>query len=242
MVTTYPPTTAGTLNGRTITPDLVADGRAGAETELVAGGNYRSVLFFVPPLVVENYFQHPEPGPHFHLVDPELVSQLYRWGRSVVRAAEQSPTLFDESRHVRAAVRLELLERLEDTLATSSDLYARDEDLTGVNHSRLVRNVQDYALKHLDDRPHLKDLCRAHRVSERTLRYAFRHVLGLSPVAFLSRLRLHRVRKELKEAAPSTTTVTTVALDWGFWHAGDFSQSYKKCFGELPSDTLSREP
>jgi hypothetical protein len=32
-----------------------------------------------------------------------------------------------------------------------------------------------------------------------------------------------------------------VALDWGFWHFGDFSRAYKDCFGELPSDTLRRK-
>ena len=80
------------------------------------------------------------------------------------------------------------------------------------------------------------------RISERTLRYAFRHVLGMSPVAYLSRLRLHRVHKSLKEANRQATTVTTEALQWGFWHVGDFSKAYKECFGELPSDTLAREP
>ena len=79
-------------------------------------------------------------------------------------------------------------------------------------------------------------------VSERTLRYAFRNVLGMSPVAYLSRLRLHRVHKSLKEASRQSTTVTREALHWGFWHVGDFSKAYKECFDELPSDTLAHEP
>jgi hypothetical protein len=33
-----------------------------------------------------------------------------------------------------------------------------------------------------------------------------------------------------------------VALDWGFWHFGDFSHVYEHRFGELPSDTLRRKP
>jgi len=79
-------------------------------------------------------------------------------------------------------------------------------------------------------------------VSERTLQYAFREVMGMTPVAYLSRLRLHRVRHALRTATQASTTVTTEALRWGFWHFGDFSRAYKDCFGELPSDTLRRKP
>ena len=240
IVTTYPPTTTGTINGRAFTPDLLVTGRAGCETEIIAARDYRSVLFFVPPPEVEDYFENQDVGPHFLVGELDSVSRLYRWGRDVVRAAEQGRELFDESRHLRAGIRRELIERLGEALASSRSFFARDQELTSVNHSRLVRKVQDYALEHIDDRPYLKDLCQEHRVSERTLRYAFQHVLGMSPVAFLSRLRLHRVHTALTEAAPGTTTVTMVALDWGFWHAGDFAKAYQECFGELPSDTLSR--
>jgi transcriptional regulator GlxA family with amidase domain len=32
--------------------------------------------------------------------------------------------------------------------------------------------------------------------------------------------------------------VSAIALDWGFWHFGEFSRAYKACFGEAPSQTL----
>jgi AraC family ethanolamine operon transcriptional activator len=86
------------------------------------------------------------------------------------------------------------------------------------------------------------DLCEAAGVSERTLQYAFKEVMGMTPVAYLTRLRLHRVRHALRTASQASTTVTTEALRWGFWHFGDFSRAYKDCFGELPSDTLRRKP
>jgi AraC family ethanolamine operon transcriptional activator len=55
--------------------------------------------------------------------------------------------------------------------------------------------------------------------------------MALTPVAYLTRLRLHRVRKALLAATPGSTTVAAQALAWGFWH-----------FGELPSETLQRRP
>ena len=75
-------------------------------------------------------------------------------------------------------------------------------------------------------------------VSERTLQYAFRDIMGMSPLTYLHRLRLHRARDELRKTDSSDTTVTDVAMRWGFWHFGEFSRAYKNCFGEVPSQTL----
>jgi len=86
------------------------------------------------------------------------------------------------------------------------------------------------------------DLCTAAGVSERTLQYAFKRLMGITPLAYLTRLRLHRVRQALRAATQGTTTVTAEALRWGFGHFGDFARAYKECFGELPSDTLRRKP
>jgi hypothetical protein len=41
-------------------------------------------------------------------------------------------------------------------------------------------------------------------------------------------------------ASPGSTGVTHETLEWGFWHLGEFSRIYKKCFGQLQSDTLRR--
>ena len=62
----------------------------------------------------------------------------------------------------------------------------------------------------------------------------------MSPLTYLNRLRLHRARDELRKAEGGSTTVTDVAMNWGFWHFGDFSRVYKNCFGETPSSTLKQ--
>ena len=84
----------------------------------------------------------------------------------------------------------------------------------------------------------MTDLCKVAGVSQRTLQYAFQELFGLSPMAYLTRLRLHRVRQALRTTRAPSTRVSAVALDWGFWHFGDFSRAYRECFGERPSDTL----
>ena len=88
----------------------------------------------------------------------------------------------------------------------------------------------------------MSDLCRIAALSERTLEYAFNGALGLTPVACLARLRRHRVRDALQTATQGIGTVAAIALDWGFWHFGEFSRACKDCCGELPSDTLRRAP
>ncbi|MBE9203684.1 helix-turn-helix domain-containing protein [Synechocystis salina LEGE 06099] len=58
--------------------------------------------------------------------------------------------------------------------------------------------------------------------------------------SYLQAYRLHGARRQLKLTSPGETTVMAIAHQWGFWHLGQFSQDYKKMFGELPSVTLSR--
>jgi AraC-like DNA-binding protein len=77
-------------------------------------------------------------------------------------------------------------------------------------------------------------------VSERTLQYAFKRVMGMSPTTYLTRLRLHYACDELRRHHPRSTTVSKVAMRWGFWHWGDFARVYREYIGELPSETLRK--
>ena len=109
-----------------------------------------------------------------------------------------------------------------------------------VAHGHVVRLAEDYAMAHGSERLYITDLCRITGVSERTLEVAFKEVIGLAPMAYLARLRLHRVRQALLAATNGPTTVAAAAVEWGFWHFGEFSRAYKEYFGELPSETLRR--
>ena len=60
----------------------------------------------------------------------------------------------------------------------------------------------------------------------------------MSPMAYVQEVRLQRVHRQLRAAAPGTTTVTDVAHAWGFVHLGRFARRYRERFGESPSQTL----
>ncbi|MCJ1705561.1 helix-turn-helix domain-containing protein [Rathayibacter sp. VKM Ac-2926] len=71
-----------------------------------------------------------------------------------------------------------------------------------------------------------------------TLQEAFRRTLDTTPMAYLRRQRLERVREELLVAAPGAVSVTEVATRWGFIHLSRFAAGYRAAFSENPSDTL----
>jgi AraC family ethanolamine operon transcriptional activator len=81
------------------------------------------------------------------------------------------------------------------------------------------------------------DLSRMVGVSERTLRAAFQDVLGVSPKRYAITERLRAAHDALSCANPETT-VTDVAMTYGFFELGRFAGRYRHVFGEVPSQTL----
>ncbi len=91
----------------------------------------------------------------------------------------------------------------------------------------------------IDAVPTVTDICRTIGVSERALQYAFRAYVDMSPVNYLRLCRLNRVRTTLRVSDPQATTVTAVAMRFGFLHLGRFAQDYRQVFDEPPSVTLA---
>jgi len=76
-------------------------------------------------------------------------------------------------------------------------------------------------------------------VSLRSLEVGFREWRKSTPTQYLRKIRLEAARAEL--LSPSeTTTVTSVALNQGFFHLPRFNAYYQVMFGEPPGHTLRR--
>ncbi|MEC8524135.1 MAG: helix-turn-helix domain-containing protein [Pseudomonadota bacterium] len=86
----------------------------------------------------------------------------------------------------------------------------------------------------------ITELCELTHTSRRTLQYSFESILGISPLKFLKTARLNQVRRSLLASENQERPIASIAADWGFWHPGQFGQDYKKLFGEMPSETVSR--
>ena len=104
---------------------------------------------------------------------------------------------------------------------------------------KLARQVDAYLRSNIQTPLTIRDLCVAMGVPERTLHQAVRTYLGVTPKALLKTMRLNAVRKALRTAPPETG-VMEIAMQWGFFHAGWFSQDYRQQFGESPSTTLRK--
>ena len=87
--------------------------------------------------------------------------------------------------------------------------------------------------------PTIVDICSLLSVSERTLQYAFRTYVDMAPLAYLRLCRLNKVRAILRASDPLLTTVTAIAMRFGFFHLGRFAIAYRRLFGETPSATLA---
>ena len=104
---------------------------------------------------------------------------------------------------------------------------------------RAVRAARDFIDRNLTADLVVADIAAAAGVSVRTLQNHFADDIGQTPTAYLRSQRLDRVRADLADTPRGeSTTVTDVALRWGFRHLGRFSIAYRDRFGESPSETL----
>jgi len=247
---TFGPNSSGAVNGLRVNADLMLAAAPDAEASFVADAGYESIAFLLTPDEIrahltarqrEGEFRVPRGVEVLH-VHRDSVRKLFEWGRRLVDAAARQPALFNEREIERNAAHVELVELLLVVLGGAHDFEPSHSDRTRQAQALIAKIAEEFALSQSNDHLYVSDLCRVAGVSERTLEYAFKEVMGLTPVTYLIRVRLHRVRQALLAATQGTTTVSTEALNWGFWHFGEFSRAYKDCFGELPSDTLRRKP
>jgi AraC family transcriptional regulator, ethanolamine operon transcriptional activator len=245
---TFGPRARGTVNGLQVRPGLLLAVEPGAEATFVTDSGWESIAFLLAPSEVRTHLTQRRRESEFRLpkgvetlqVSAEHCRGLFDWGKRLVDLAEGQPALFDD-RGKRCAAEAELLETLLAALSAADDLEPARGDRTRQAYSRIVKIVEDHTLAHAGDPLDVTELCRIAGVSERTLQNAFKEVMGLTPLAYLIRLRLNRVRQALTAGTPESTTVSAEALKCGFWHFGEFARAYKACFGESPSATLRRK-
>jgi AraC-like DNA-binding protein len=247
---TFGPRSGGAVEGIRVRPGMLVVAEPGTQVGFVAEPGYESIALFVRPDCLREYLSARQRQDEFHLprqvevvsADPALVQALFRLGKRLTTMAARTPRKFDEGRAERVAAEAELLEALLVATRTTVAVEPSGTERTRRTYTRIVDAAERHAITHAGERVQVSDLCRVADVSERTLEGAFMEVTGMSPVAYLRRLRLHRVREELLAAEPRSTRVSAAALKWGFWHFGEFSRAYKQCFGESPSVTLRSAP
>lgn len=165
---------------------------------------------------------------------PALVD-LRTWLCQTLDDVASDPAILRHD-HVRRRLADEALSLLVRALTSPQ---CEPEVSTAPRRRAAVRLVEDY-VRHLEptNPPSMELLCKLTGVSERTLEYAFREHLGVTPRKFLTVHRLNGARQDLRRASPDTDSVTRIAMAWGFTELGRFAGAYRAFFGELPSRTL----
>ena len=138
-----------------------------------------------------------------------------------------------------------LFEKLKDGILdqlilicnSSPDRYRPDKS----NRSRIFQKARDYIFSNPKRDFRMDDLCDYVASCERTLQYAVKSFTGLTPLEYVKAHKMNHVRDELLLGDPQDTTISAVALKYGFLHASQFAKDYQQLFGERPSVTLFRK-
>ena len=168
-------------------------------------------------------------------VDPAALARLRNRLRGLCEAAGSEPDI-TKVPAFRREIESGLAGDVLRVLIGGKPAYSRP---TSALRDHSVRRALELIRERPRDPLTVRDLCQAAEVSERTLRYAFRDLYGVSPKQYLQAHRLAGVRRDLRDFAVRGR-IADVANRWGFWHMGQFAADYRRQFGELPSETLRR--
>lgn len=154
----------------------------------------------------------------------------------MVRSIAEAPDRVRHGRvgaHLEEAICVQLLRNWADRAGVNLD----DGASSAAPH--YVRQAEQFIEEHAGSVPTIAEIAKAAGISVRALSGAFRNFRGISPSEYLREQRLLGVRRALLGAA-RRETVASIASEWGYVNFGVFAKTYRKRFGELPSQTLGR--
>jgi AraC-like DNA-binding protein len=103
---------------------------------------------------------------------------------------------------------------------------------------RFVRRAEEYVRRHYAEALSIERIAVNSGVSARTLFSGFRDFRHITPMEYLRRIRLEKVREALQQGDISVIGgVQKIAVQCGFVHLGRFAAHYRLQYGEYPSET-----
>lgn len=105
---------------------------------------------------------------------------------------------------------------------------------------RYIKKALAYIIENEKKQFSVHELATIAGVGLRTLQTGFQQVYGISPMCYVRRYKLMRVRERLLGCVSDSVTIGDIAAQWGFLHPSQFAKNYHEFFGEYPSDTLKQ--
>jgi AraC family transcriptional regulator, ethanolamine operon transcriptional activator len=166
---------------------------------------------------------------------PDIVRQLVAAATNAMDLAQDSPTPANASRHddIEQGLLADLLAVLVQNVTPAKASSSRNRSF-----DRVVSQALAFLRAHDGQDLHVKRLCRAINVAERSLLRAFHQFVGVGPTQYLKLRRLNQVHHALQAADCGEATVTEILTTCGVTELGRFAGIYRELFGESPSETL----
>jgi AraC family ethanolamine operon transcriptional activator len=234
---------ASTLDwcGKNVQSDLIGYCHPGSDIRGITPDGHEHLILEIPRQVIEKIVPAEDTDLlrksdyHFQ-VDPLHGMEFFETlDRTISHYQAHNDALNDELEC--RVIEMQIMGKL-------TELILRDSTDMGVISKQTYDTVLDRALEfiHNQNTPvTLTEIAHATGFMPRTLQRAFKEKLNISPLKYLRISRLHAAHRELRIAEGCDTTVTEIALKWGFNELGRFASEYKQLFGECPSTTLSQQ-
>ena len=97
---------------------------------------------------------------------------------------------------------------------------------------RLIREIHDYLLSHMDQRITIEGLCHLYPINPTTLKEVFKDVYGTSIAAHLKEHRMEKAARLIRETDAS---MAEVARQVGYESQSKFTAAFKDQYGCLPT-------
>lgn len=169
--------------------------------------------------------------------------------QSTIRRALNGSPYVHEYRIIRANGEVRWLRGMativRDADGTVTNLIGATMDITDARSGQMhrpapksIQNFIDYIELNWNKPLSISDTARQFGINPRSLHKHF-SARGMTPLGLLKRKKLQQAHKMLSHP-DRTTSITRVAYECGFGNLGHFARDYREEFGELPSETLSR--
>jgi AraC-like DNA-binding protein len=231
------------FNGVEVTQSSIGFYAPGAEYFVRASGECLWAGITVPPETLASaakallgYEITTPAATQLRYSSPALMQRLLDLHKAATLFAETVPDLLAWP-EVSRAIEQQLLRALITCLRASPAITDRR-----VNKQKIMRQFHEVIDANPNEPLYVGEICRAVRVSERTLSRICIEYLGMGPHKYLWLRRMNMVRRTMIRAEAAETTVTAIAMDHGFGELGRFSVQYRQLYGEMPSRTLRRPP
>jgi len=151
-----------------------------------------------------------------------------------LQSLEEDPELIHHN-NFQMCIEEEVLSALIEALFSTQN---NDNEKILAKNSTIWKVLENFIEENKHRAIKVSELSKIAKISERSLYPLFYERFGITPKAYLNKLRLNGAKSDILQSSTSDTKILDIANSWGFWHMGQFAADYKNLFGELPSETL----